>query len=485
MNIEKRIIRWMTVAALLTASGFAPAAPPATQTRPGPATRPAIVLEAEDAEPHGTLYATARPGFTGDGYVTGFDGGDDRLIFRIPSAAGGLYAVDVRYSAQQIKGFNLHVNGVGREDFFQPSGDRFATHTSGKIELRPGENVVELRKGWGAYDIDRMELIPTEPSTLKKPPATLVNPAAGEPAKRLMRKLVDGYGGGMLSGVQGRREAQKVFDRTGVWPAIMGGDLIEYSPSRVARGAKPAGTVERWIEDAAAGYVVVVMWHWNAPSGLIDQRQHRVNNKTVDASWYRGFYTEATTFDVAAALADPKGEAYGLLLRDIDVMAGELKKLDAAGTPVLWRPLHEADGGWFWWGAKGPDAFKQLWALMYDRLTNHHKLNNLIWMYTGTARMDWYPPDDQFDMIGVDAYPPDVRDPLSATWEAIQARYGGRKVVALSEFGGVPDVEAMHRAGVRYAYFMSWDGKQGPDKMSVEDLRRIYLSPGTVNRGAK
>ena len=54
-----------------------------------------------------------------------------------------------------------------------------------------------------------------------------------------------------------------------------------------------------------------------------------------------------------SALADPAGEDYALLLRDIDAIAVELQKFEDAGVPVIWRPLHEAQGGWFWWGAQG------------------------------------------------------------------------------------------------------------------------------------
>ena len=76
----------------------------------------------------------------------------------------------------------------------------------------------------------------------------------------------------------------------------------------------------------------------------------------------------------------PSGSDYQLILRDIDAIAVELQKFENAGVPVIWRPLHEAqgnatdatgNGAWFWWGAHGPTAFKQLWRLMHDRLTNH------------------------------------------------------------------------------------------------------------------
>lgn len=489
---QRPSINGRTLALLSTLFAAWPAvalsASPATQTKPPPATRPAIILEAEAGEPHGTLYATTRPGFSGDGYITGVDKETDRLVFRPRSKAGGLYEVNVRYSAQSIKGFGLKFNGVGHDDFFQPTGDAFATHSAGKVELKRGENVIELMKGWGSYDLDRIELIPTELSPLQKPSAKLVNPNATPAARALMKRLIDGYGRYTLSGVHGRADAKLVHDRTGVWPAVMGIDLIEYSPSRVERGSRKDNQTEHspesLIEDVAAGYVGSVMWHWNAPSNLIDKKSHVSKGKPIDASWYRGFYTEATTFDVTAALANPAGADYQLLMRDIDAIAVELKKLSDADVPVLWRPLHEADGGWFWWGAKGPDSFKQLWSIMYDRLTNHHRLNNLIWVYTGTAKWDWYPPEDQFDAIGVDYYPKDRNDPISGLWDALQTRYGRTKLLALSEIGGVPDVAAMNRLGVRWAFFYSWTGKLGPSGVEPARLKELYLAPPVKNRAA-
>ena len=81
--------------------------------------------------------------------------------------------------------------------------------------------------------------------------------------------------------------------------------------------------------------MVTFCWHWNAPKDLIDQ---------PGKEWWRGFYTEATTFDVAKAMEDPQSEEYTLIIRDIDAIAVQLKKLANADVPVLWRPLHEAEG---------------------------------------------------------------------------------------------------------------------------------------------
>nr|MCU0781335.1 glycoside hydrolase family 26 protein [Akkermansiaceae bacterium] len=182
-----------------------------------------------------------------------------------------------------------------------------------------------------------------------------------------------------------------------------------------------------------------------------------------------------TTFDIAAALANPESSEYQLLLRDIDAIAVQLQKAAAANIPILWRPLHESEGGWFWWGAKGPGPFKELWRLLHHRLTTHHALHNLIWVLT-SEHPDWYPGDDVVDVIGVDAYPSNRSDALSSRWEPLLARFDGNKPIALTEFGGVPDIERMHRLGVFFAWFCSWTGPYGPTSEPDTKVARIYQS---------
>ncbi len=142
-------------------------------------------------------------------------------------------------------------------------------------------------------------------------------------------------------------------------PALGSFDPIGYSPSRREYGSNPTGYAEQflgWAWKGQARGIVSLMWHWNAPTDLINSATN---------SWWRGFYTDASTFDVASVLADKTGARYQLLLRDIDAIAVELKKFQAADIPVLWRPLHEAQGAWFWWGAKGAGPYKGLWRLLY------------------------------------------------------------------------------------------------------------------------
>jgi mannan endo-1,4-beta-mannosidase len=448
--------------------------------------QPAMRLEAEDAQGVGVTRSTTRPAYSGTGYVWGFHEPGDKLTFSVQAPAGGMYDLAIRYATPGgRKGYYLDVNGAKFEGMFLRTADAFVTHPAGRVELKQGENTITMEKYWGHHDIDYIELSPTPASADRppvKPPKTLCDPAATPAARALHGLLVDQFGVTTLSGVQDTPDGEYTREVVGDFPAIAGGDLIEYSPSRVERGADAKGEVERLIRHHRDGSIVTLSWHWNAPRDLLDRMDTDAQGKPVDHQWYRGFYTEATTFDVEKALADEKSEAYGLLLRDIDAIAVQLRKFADADVPVLWRPLHEAEGGWFWWGAKGNEPFIRLWRLVHDRLTDHHNLHNVIWVYTSAGDPTWYPGDAYVDVVGVDCYPPATNDPLSSLWETLYVQHAGRKLLAVSEFGGVPDVARMHRYGARWGYFVSWTGQLGPKKMSKEELRAIYANPAVVTQ---
>ena len=96
----------------------------------------------------------------------------------------------------------------------------------------------------------------------------------------------------------------------------------------------------------------------------------------------------------------------------VDVIAWFLKQLAYADVPVLWRPYHEMNGDWFWWGKKrGPDGYIKLYRMLFDRLVNFHKLHNLVWVYntneirTGVDdHSTYYPGDEYVDVLATDVY---------------------------------------------------------------------------------
>ncbi len=307
------------------------------------------------------------------------------------------------------------------------------------------------------------------------------NPGLSASARALLVRLSESYGKATLSGQVDYKEegryvaADYIAQTAGRRPVIVGLDLMEYSPSRQAFGADPDNLIEDAITMAQEqGVVLTFTWHWNAPMHLRNDDRE---------PWWRGFYARATQFNLRQALRNPESAEYLALLRDIDAIAVQLKRLAEADIPVLWRPLHAAEGRWFWWGARGPEAFKDLWRLMFVRMTDLHGLDNLIWVITAEEE-DWYPGDDVVDIIGVDAYPSDQDALLRDYWTPLLKRHNGRKMIALTEFGGVPLIEEMQQEGVHFSYFVSWTdqnrGKLGPMSVPVEHLQRVYQSPAVI-----
>ena len=430
----------------------------------------AIVLEAENATLTGLAYVTtAVPGYSGTGYVTGLQSTNDTINWSF-TGTPGLYDLVIRFrSPFGQKGFAGSMNGHGFSGMF-PSNSAFASFDAGLVQVIADINTLQIGGGWSWYEIDAVSLTPVPtPSPPASVPATLVDTQATFAARMLMKALVSDYGQHTWAGQHDSSEISYIQGETGRKPAIVEGDLIDYSPSRVQYGSMPANYTESYIALQSAGHVLGFCWHWNAPTNLLN---------TASEPWWSGFYTAATTFDVAAALANTNSIEYSLILRDIDAIAVQLEKVSSNNIPVLWRPLHEASGGWFWWGAKGPGPFKQLWRLLFNRLTTYHNLHNLIWVLANEDP-DWYPGNDVVDIVGVDAYPADPTDALSTDWQALKPQFDGVKLLALTEFGGVPDVERMHVFGVWWSYFSPWTGSYIEDA-PIATLTRIYQSPEVI-----
>ena len=122
------------------------------------------------------------------------------------------------------------------------------------------------------------------------------------------------------------------------------------------------------------------------------------------------------------------------------------------------------------------DLSKRFGGCSTTGFTDVHHLHNLIWVYSG-EKPEWYPGNDVVDIVGVDEYPKDPNDLLLPKWQSLVSRFNGVKLVALTEFGGAPDVEAMQRAGIWWSYFASWYGtKSTPESL----ISRTYRSPAVV-----
>jgi len=118
--------------------------------------------------------------------------------------------------------------------------------------------------------------------------------------------------------------------------------------------------------------------------------------------------------------------------------------------------LHEAGGAWFWWGAKGAKPCKDLFYILYERLTNFHHLDNLIWVWS-TPETDWYPGNDFIDIAGQDSYPgPYNYDIQKNSFDRLYNLTQGMKLIAMTENGPIPNIEDCLALDAPWAYFMSW-----------------------------
>jgi len=305
---------------------------------------------------------------------------------------------------------------------------------------------------------------------------TPVTPNASPEVRSLLTYFSDIYGKKILSGQQeGWRganalgfELAHITNTTGKLPAVLGLDLAGVTRAEGSRWHRWRHTTAQhaidWYVERRG--IVTLCWHWFTPLGE------------------RVFYAKDTRFDLPRALTDGT-EEHTALLRDLDAVAAELKLLQDAHVPVLWRPLHEANGRWFWWGAHGPESFKKLWHLMFDRFTAQHQLTNLIWVFSPGASADladWYPGDEYVDLIGQDHYPMDGNNgPAKDVFDELVALGRGNKLVGLSENGPIPDPDRLVSEQAGWLFFITWAGTTLTEHNPKEQLIKVYHHPHVLN----
>lgn len=256
----------------------------------------------------------------------------------------------------------------------------------------------------------------------------------------------DGVNG--VTGSWNTAGADDVYKWTGKYPAI---NCFDYGHLN----ASPANwidynditPVKEWSDK---GGIVAAMWHWNVPTS---------DPSTATGEVEYNFYAENNAFDATNALTEGTWENT-VYEADMAEIISYLTLLQNENIPVLWRPFHEAAGGWFWWG-KDAESFKALWIDMFNRF-QEAGLHNLIWVWTSeTGDDDWYPGDQYVDIIGRDLYGNAAAD-CATQYNTLAGSYGN-KMVALSECGYGSSTESIigliseqWTAGVRWSWFMPW-----------------------------
>lgn len=277
---------------------------------------------------------------------------------------------------------------------------------------------------------------------------TLVTPSSSTNSIRLFNFLKENFGQKIISGVmtlQSFDETNWLKNNVGKEPALMGLDFMNVNAGYSwYNDNTPANDAVTWWNKNG---IVAITWHWRDPSRLTKSFYTKTANKP-----------DGTLFDVSK-INDTTSTEYDAIISDIDAIAVQLKRLDSLEIPILWRPLHEAAGKWFWWGAKGAQPCKRLYHVMFDRLVHHHNIKNLIWVWTSEPNdQEWYPGDDVVDIIGRDIYRTGDHSSYATDFNNLLTTYGDNKILAMSECGSMPDPDLLVADQIKWSWFMPWYG---------------------------
>ncbi|MEM9142570.1 MAG: glycosyl hydrolase [Bacteroidota bacterium] len=301
-----------------------------------------------------------------------------------------------------------------------------------------------------------------------------VNKNATKETKALL-EYIYALDGKILSGQHSyNHEPDRYYNRAkeigGKYPAVWGTDFYW------SGGEDPGNrVVEEAIKKHGEGALVTLMWHVGKPTDNPPFKwKASVQDELSDAEW-----KELTT---------PVTPLHRRWLAQVDHVAQSLKQLQEAKVPVLWRPYHEMNGVWFWWGdKKGPEGYPKLWRQLYNRLVHHHELNNLLWVWNANGPRDipedeafdylyYYPGHRYVDILATDVYHSDYEQ--KDYEQLVQLAQG--KPIALGEVGTLPKVNVL-QAQPKWSWFMVWSNWLETAN-APEQVKTVYEYQKTVSR---
>jgi len=292
------------------------------------------------------------------------------------------------------------------------------------------------------------------------------------------------YGKKTLAGISGGSNAESVLNACGKEPAIVSFDLSGWNSPPWGKTYNPV--VQRSVDAAKA---------WWQKGGIVTMQLHWIHPGNPNGSAWVGAHGRKPAsgpFDIGAAVK-PGTKEHQQVMRDLKGHADFLQQLADARVPVLWRPLHEIEGGWFWWtDRERPENTAALWRMMFDYFVKERKLHNLVWVYSAALRCGkgkeglanvemrrrYYPGAKYVDIAGIDIYPNSYigigspqEDPYAASFEAMKQVAPG-KMLALCECEAMPDPNKMAREGPKWLYCLPWwgEGKKHP----AEWMKKTY-----------
>ncbi|MBP5578582.1 MAG: glycoside hydrolase [Ruminococcus sp.] len=463
-----------------------------------------IRFEFEDAEVTGTISVEKDSSASGGSALKMTENGT--ITVKLTVEEGGpykltFYAFGIGTDKQQ----NLSVNGSSQGAIGIPQGTEYQPVELTAIPFKAGENTIVIEKSWGWSQFDYLTAEPMSGAKIEAKQTTPCDQLATVETQSLMAYLAENYGKHIISGQQEiysggphglETEFEYLKDTTGHYPAIRGFDYGNFCCPLYGSDDGSTDRIIDWVKNK--GGIATASYHINVPK---DFASYTIGTKMEwSASTYGASDTDFSP-SKAATEGTKENEYY---LSTLKTLAKEFNKLEAEGIPVIWRPLHEAEGGggesgsWFWWGREGSAAYKKLWQYTYNTLTNDLNCHNLIWewnSYNFATSKDWYPGDNYVDIIGYDKY--SCTDwstgsaryyhndsPFSSTFYGIMEKYDSAKMISLAENDSFSTPDKLQEEKAGWLYFCTWyDGGSdnnnflsNPTFNTKEDTIAMYQS---------
>ncbi len=306
---------------------------------------------------------------------------------------------------------------------------------------------------------------------LQPPDAGPANPDATEEAQELLRRINWISGSFTLTGQQNFPEdrsrcSDRVCELTGRFPAIFGQDFgfMDYAGGRAAM-------IEEVKRQHCDGAVIALTWHAARPNEETPRAyEESVQGSLTDPEW--------------SELLTPDTDIHNRWARQVDEIAGYLRVLLDAGVPVLFRPYHEMNAQWFWWGGRaGERGSAALYRQLYERYVHLHRLNNLVWVWNVNSPSEYAGPIGSYDPGPeyVDVVTMDNYGRFRRKFYEDMLALAGNKPIALAEVGAMPTLEVLARQP-RWAYFMIWRGFETKGN-SPEQLQAMFRAKNLLSRG--
>ncbi len=408
-----------------------------------------------------------------------------KITFSFNATERGKYKVYVGYDGLYgSKQVNLSVNGSGIS--FEVNG--YAEANVGTFIMNQGNNSIVITPNWTWFRIDYIRLESDNNTLQFNISDHPVDPQATAAVKEVYAFLYDNFGKKTISGIMtgdmttgggsvtSHADVQAVYKASGKNPALIGFDFMNAtgrSENESWNKSYTNASVNLAKDTYKRGGIPAFTWHWRDPS------------RNTDA-----FYSSDCTMKITGAMnADgswnTSSTLYANIIKDIDHVADYFLSLQNEGMACIFRPLHEASGGWFWWGREGAKPFIKLYQLVFDEMVNVKGVHNVIWAWNaGDNDADWNPGEDYYDVVSADIYNNDFDYSSNyASFDKLKSLTGGKKIIALSENGPIPDIDKEFDEDAVWSWWMpwyqTWNGKF-VDKTSNAEWKKCMNDPRVI-----